>query len=157
MVRYLTVALCLGALLLLLIGCGKKEAASPGPTNPNPNRNTSVTPGAVPSGIESNAPQPAGLQSNAPQTPSGVESNAPQTAGGVTLPTSSAPMAPSSAGVAEEERGPLSSSLAQQDAGMKNAPADVPKDANGMPMTRAKRLQQMREQGGGAPLAEPGN
>lgn len=153
MARYLTVALCLGALMLLLIGCGKKEAASPGVSKPTPNRNTGVTPGVQPGGLVSNAPQPpGGVGSNAPQPPGAVGANAPQS--GISMPTAPAtPMAPSAAGAPEEERGPLSPEQAAQDPGMKNAPSDIPKDANGMPMTRAKRLQQMREQG--APTAEP--
>jgi len=136
MFRYLFTACCLGALLLLLTGCGKKAATVPTnvpktapagtPAAATPGTTPGLTPGVTP-GI---TPTGAGVQ----------PSSGPPPTGGVT-PTGGVVGIDSSSVVSTHPED------AATDPGFKSVPSNIPRDANGQPMTRAKRLEQLRLQG----------
>jgi hypothetical protein len=127
MLRQLITALCLGTLLLLVAGCGKKAAtdeAAP-PVTPAARSNDGTVTIPPPPNADTNVviPPPA----NAAPTYTGT---------GTGMGTTGAPTMT-----------PMSPDEARKDPGMTNVPEGVPLDADGLAMTREKRRAQLRKEG----------
>jgi hypothetical protein len=127
MLRHLIAALCLGALLLLAAGCGKKpasnEAAPP------------ITPAARSNDGTVTIPPPPNTDTNVVIPP---PANAAPTNTGTDFGVGT---------IGTQAMTPMSPDEARKDPGMTNVPEGVPLGPDGLPITRLKRLEQKRKEG----------